>query len=56
MIFALAKFGDIEGTKKILEEWESSRSSYTFRVSNILMAAYVREGMLEKDKSFIAIS
>ncbi|GLJ39989.1 hypothetical protein SUGI_0818210 [Cryptomeria japonica] len=52
VLSSLAKSGDIEGVEKIFKEWETSCSSYDFRVSNILLAAYVRGGMLEKAESF----
>eukprot|EP01018_Ginkgo_biloba_P028975 Gb_03507 [translate_table: standard] len=52
ILSSLAKLGDIEKAENIFEEWESSCARYDCRVSNILLAAYVRKGLLEKAEIF----
>lgn len=46
MMGSLSKLDDIEGMKKIFEEWESRGLSYDFRVPNHLIEAYCRKGLL----------
>ncbi|KAJ4975805.1 hypothetical protein NE237_000911 [Protea cynaroides] len=53
MIGSLLKLDDIEGTEKILAEWESGSTSYDFRVPNLLMVAYGNRGLWEKAEEFI---
>ncbi|KAK6124340.1 hypothetical protein DH2020_041910 [Rehmannia glutinosa] len=54
MMRALMTFGDIEGTEKIFEEWESSGLSVDFRIPNFLIDAYCTDGRLEKAEELIA--
>ncbi|OIS99235.1 PREDICTED: pentatricopeptide repeat-containing protein At2g20710, mitochondrial-like isoform X1 [Nicotiana attenuata] len=53
MMSSLMKFDDIEGAEQIFEEWESRGLSYDFRVPNILIGAYCRNGLLQKAKALI---
>ncbi|KAF5187784.1 Pentatricopeptide repeat-containing protein [Thalictrum thalictroides] len=48
MIGSLLKLDDITGSEKILEEWESGCPAYDFRVPNLLIDAYCKNGLLEK--------
>ncbi|KAK9921563.1 hypothetical protein M0R45_030068 [Rubus argutus] len=52
-ITSLLKIGDIEGAEKIFEEWESEHSSYGIRIPNHLIAAYARNGLLDKAVAII---
>ena len=53
MISSLLKFDDIDTAEKVLEEWESSTSSYDFRVPNFLIDAYCRKGFIEKAEALV---
>ncbi|CAN4078943.1 unnamed protein product [Withania somnifera] len=50
---SLMKFGDIEGVEKIFEEWESEALSYDFRVPDVLIRSYCRNGLLGKAKALV---
>lgn len=53
MISSLLKFDDIDAAEKVLEEWESRRLSYDFRVPNFLIDAYCRKGLTEKAEALV---
>ncbi|XP_059668604.1 pentatricopeptide repeat-containing protein At2g20710, mitochondrial-like isoform X2 [Cornus florida] len=53
MISSLLKFDDLEGAKKIFEEWESSELNYDFKVPNFLISFYCRKGLMEKAEDLI---
>ncbi|KAF9611035.1 hypothetical protein IFM89_026386 [Coptis chinensis] len=53
MIRSLVKLDDIAAAEKILEEWESGCSFNDFRIPNLLIAAYCKNGLLEKAKKLI---
>ncbi|CAB4277541.1 unnamed protein product [Prunus armeniaca] len=48
MLGSLVKLGELEETKKLLEEWELSCLSYDFRVPNILLIGYCQRGLVEQ--------
>ncbi|KAL7617405.1 hypothetical protein Lser_V15G00069 [Lactuca serriola] len=48
MLLSLVKLDDVEEAEKIFMEWESQCWKYDIRVSNILLGAYVRGGLMEK--------
>ncbi|KAM7518529.1 hypothetical protein LguiB_017491 [Lonicera macranthoides] len=48
ILLCLVKLGDIEAAEKIFVEWESQCRKYDIRVSNILLGAYTRNGLMEK--------
>lgn len=48
MLISLLKLGDLEGAENIFKEWESAGLNYDFRVTNILLNAYVKKGLMEK--------
>ncbi|XP_055803571.1 pentatricopeptide repeat-containing protein At2g20710, mitochondrial-like [Solanum dulcamara] len=50
---SLMKFGDTEGVEKIFEEWESEALSYDFRVPDVLICSYCRNGLLGKAKALM---
>ncbi|KAF5954638.1 hypothetical protein HYC85_007494 [Camellia sinensis] len=43
--------GDIEKAEKIFKEYESGCRKYDIRVSNVLLGAYMRNGLMEKAES-----
>ncbi|KAH9609118.1 hypothetical protein KSS87_004484 [Heliosperma pusillum] len=47
MLQALSKLDNIEGLQMLLEEWESSCTSYDIRLPNVVIHAYLTHGMLE---------
>lgn len=53
MMSSLLSFGDVEGIEDIFKEWESRGLSYDFKVPNILIHAYCRNGELEKAEALI---
>ncbi|XP_027111777.1 pentatricopeptide repeat-containing protein At2g20710, mitochondrial-like [Coffea arabica] len=53
MMSSLLSFGDIGGIEDIFKEWESRGLSYDFRVPNVLIHAYCRNGELEKAEALI---
>ncbi|PIA26906.1 hypothetical protein AQUCO_08600055v1 [Aquilegia coerulea] len=53
MIGSLLKLDDIAGAEKILEEWENGDTVYDSRVPNLLIAAYCKDGLLEKAERLV---
>ncbi|KAF9610841.1 hypothetical protein IFM89_025251 [Coptis chinensis] len=53
MISSLLELDDIDGAEKILKEWESEHTYFDFRVPNLLIAAYCKNGHLEKAEKLI---
>lgn len=53
MMRSLMKFNDIEGLEKIFNEWELSGLSYDYQISNFLIDAYCRNGLLMKAEDII---
>ncbi|KAF7829974.1 pentatricopeptide repeat-containing protein [Senna tora] len=51
VLSCLIKLGDIVEAEKIFVEWESNCQKYDIRVSNVLLGAYMRNGMMEKAES-----
>ncbi|KAG2698832.1 hypothetical protein I3760_07G167100 [Carya illinoinensis] len=51
VLSCMVKLGDLVEAERIFVEWESSCQSYDIRVSNILLGAYVRSGMIDKAES-----
>ncbi|GMY07008.1 pentatricopeptide repeat-containing protein At5g27460 [Fagus crenata] len=47
----LVKLGDLVEAERIFMEWESSCRNYDIRVSNVLLGAYMRNGMTERAES-----
>ncbi|KAM1729395.1 hypothetical protein ACFX12_019793 [Malus domestica] len=48
ILLCLVKLGDTVEGERIFMEWESNCFSYDIRVSNVLLGAYMRNGMTEK--------
>ncbi|KAM7526979.1 hypothetical protein LguiB_030389 [Lonicera macranthoides] len=48
MLQALGKLNDMDGLKKLFEEWELSCSSYDTRLTNAAVTAYLRNDMIEQ--------
>lgn len=46
------KMGDLDEAEKIFKAWELERRKYDIRVPNILLGAYVRNGLMEKAEKF----
>ncbi|KAL5558560.1 hypothetical protein UlMin_034771 [Ulmus minor] len=44
----LVKLGDLVEAERLFKEWESNRGKYDVRVSNVLLGAYVRNGLMDK--------
>ncbi|KAH7519014.1 hypothetical protein ACOSP7_010233 [Xanthoceras sorbifolium] len=51
VISCLVKLGDLVEAKRILLEWESHCLNYDIRVSNILLGAYMRNGLIKEAES-----
>ncbi|XP_057849128.2 large ribosomal subunit protein mL101 (rPPR4) [Cryptomeria japonica] len=56
MLDSLVKLDDLEGAEKLIEEWESAVVDYDFRVPNILLKAYVNNGLVEKAELFVELA
>ncbi|XP_057818325.1 large ribosomal subunit protein mL101 (rPPR4) [Cryptomeria japonica] len=54
VLTSLVKVGDIEGAEQIFHGWESLAPTINWKLSNILLEAYVMNGMLEKAEIFHA--
>ncbi|KAK9930347.1 hypothetical protein M0R45_027386 [Rubus argutus] len=48
MLLCLVKLGDLVEAERIFREWESNCFRYDVRVSNVLLGAYMRNGMVDK--------
>ncbi|XP_057425139.1 pentatricopeptide repeat-containing protein At5g27460 [Lotus japonicus] len=51
ILTCLVKLEDIVQAKRIFMEWESNCRKYDIRISNILLGAYVRNGLMEEAES-----
>ncbi|KGN62725.1 pentatricopeptide repeat-containing protein At5g27460 [Cucumis sativus] len=51
ILLCLVKLGEIDKAEKVFKEWELNCRNYDIRVSNVLLGAYVRNGLLEKAES-----
>ncbi|KAA8528328.1 hypothetical protein F0562_035683 [Nyssa sinensis] len=51
ILLCLVKLSDIGEAEKVFMEWESSCMKYDIRVSNVLLGAYMRNGLMEKAES-----
>ncbi|XAR62113.1 hypothetical protein NMG60_11016733 [Bertholletia excelsa] len=51
ILLCLIKVGDIDKAEKVFMEYESQCRNYDVRVSNILLGAYMRNGLIEKAES-----
>ncbi|KAE9603850.1 putative tetratricopeptide-like helical domain-containing protein [Lupinus albus] len=48
ILTCMVKLGDIVQAKRIFREWESNCRKYDIRVSNVLLGAYVRNGLIQE--------
>ncbi|XP_078445830.1 tetratricopeptide repeat (TPR)-like superfamily protein [Wolffia australiana] len=48
MLTSLVKVRDMDGAKAVYEDWKSTTGNYDPKICNIMLAWYVREGMLDK--------
>ncbi|OVA00589.1 Pentatricopeptide repeat [Macleaya cordata] len=53
MLGSLVKLGELEEAEKLFEEWESSTSSYDFRVPNTLLIGYCQNGLVDKAQEML---
>ncbi|GAV66793.1 PPR domain-containing protein [Cephalotus follicularis] len=51
ILLCLVKLGDIAEAEMVFMEWETSCRKYDVRVSNILLGAYMRNGLVNKAES-----
>lgn len=52
VISCLVKVGDLVAAEQVFAEWETNCFKYDIRVSNVLLGAYVRNGLMGKAESF----
>ncbi|GLU16117.1 hypothetical protein SLE2022_325670 [Rubroshorea leprosula] len=48
ILSCLVKLGDLAEAERIFKKWESKCQNYDIRVSNVLLGAYMRNGLVEK--------
>ncbi|KAK7312799.1 hypothetical protein VNO77_36942 [Canavalia gladiata] len=53
MLTALVKLDDIDGAERILQEWEFGDTCFDFRIPNVMMRAYCKNGLLEKAEAYV---
>ncbi|CAI9099660.1 OLC1v1036516C1 [Oldenlandia corymbosa var. corymbosa] len=53
MVRALSKLNDIDGLKKLFEEWELTCSSYDMRLANAAIGAYLRNGLVDEAETIL---
>lgn len=51
VLSCLVKLGDLVEAERVFREWESNHGKYDVRVSNVLLGAYVRNGLMDKAES-----
>ncbi|XP_050212694.1 pentatricopeptide repeat-containing protein At5g27460 [Mercurialis annua] len=51
VLSCLVKIGEVAEAEKVFKEWESNCRKYDIRVSNVLLGAYVRKGLIHKAQS-----
>ncbi|KAM7261294.1 hypothetical protein ACFE04_008661 [Oxalis oulophora] len=52
ILSCLLKVDDLQRAEMVFNEWESNSRNYDVRVSNILLGAYMRKGLIQKAESF----
>ncbi|GER49395.1 pentatricopeptide repeat-containing family protein [Striga asiatica] len=52
VIYALIRSDDIEGAEKMYDEWLSVKSTFDPRLGNLLLSAYLRDGLSQKAETF----
>lgn len=53
MISSLAILDDLDGGEKIFEEWKAKRLNFDYRLSDLLITAYCKKGLMGKAESFV---
>lgn len=53
MLGAWVKLNELEESKKLLEEWDSSCKFYDFRVPNVLVIGYCKMGLIDKAEALV---
>ncbi|KAJ0102953.1 hypothetical protein Patl1_04618 [Pistacia atlantica] len=53
MLGSLVRIGELEESKKLFEEWESSCETYDFRVPNVLLFGYSQRGLIENAEAML---
>lgn len=53
MLGSFVKLGYLDEAEKLLVEWELSGNSYDFRVPNILLIGYSKNGLIEKAETML---
>ncbi|XP_019057906.1 PREDICTED: pentatricopeptide repeat-containing protein At2g20710, mitochondrial-like [Tarenaya hassleriana] len=48
MIDSALKLDDVELAERVLDQWESGKLSYDFRIPDLLIRAYCKKGLVEK--------
>lgn len=56
MIQVLVKLNDLPGAEKCFREWVSVCSSYDIRTANVLIGAYIKDGLFEKAEELKELS
>ncbi|XP_065862109.1 pentatricopeptide repeat-containing protein At4g21705, mitochondrial-like [Euphorbia lathyris] len=53
MLGSLVNIGELEESKKLLQEWESSALCYDFRVPSVVLIGYCKKGLVEKAEAIL---
>ncbi|KAF3562428.1 hypothetical protein DY000_02011224 [Brassica cretica] len=51
VLSSLVRLGDLTEAERVFEEWEEKCCNYDVRVSNVLLGAYTRNGLIRKAES-----
>lgn len=51
VLLCLVKLGDLAAARRIFKEWDLSCRNYDTRVSNVLLGAYMRKGLVKEAES-----
>uniref|UniRef100_A0A2P2Q2T3 Uncharacterized protein MANES_18G062400 n=1 Tax=Rhizophora mucronata TaxID=61149 RepID=A0A2P2Q2T3_RHIMU len=52
ILSCLVKLDDLAEAERVFLEWESNCQTYDIRVSNVLLGAYMRNGLIDKAETF----
>lgn len=51
MIQVVVNLKDVPGAETLFKEWQANCTTYDIRVVNVMIGAYAKEGLIEKQKS-----
>lgn len=54
IISSLIKLDNIDGAEEILKEWESGDTCFDFKIPNLIISSYCKQGFVDKAEAYIS--